>query len=163
MTGRVLGVDPGSVSAAWAVLDEFGQIVAAGDVPVVGDGTKAMISGPLLADIVLRFSPSRAVVERVAAMPKQGIASTFKFGRGLGLIEGVLGGALVPISYVSPMVWKRHFSLAADKEAARQKAIEIWPGSAAVLFSRKRDHGRAEACLIGLWAQRAAVAAGGAP
>jgi hypothetical protein len=101
------------------------------------------------------------VVERVGPMPKQGVSSTFKFGRGLGLVEGVLGGALVPISYVSPAVWNRHFGLAADKEQARQKAIKIWPASAADLFSRKKDHGRAEAALIALWAQRAAAAAGG--
>ena len=159
MSGHLLGIDPGAVSGAWAVLNEIGQIIAAGDLPVVGDGKNAMISGRLFADIVLRYSPSRAVLERVGPMPRQGVSSTFKFGRGVGLIEGVLGGALVPIGYVSPAVWKRHFSLAADKEASRRRAIETWPGSAG-LFARKRDHGRAEAALIALWGQRAALAAG---
>jgi crossover junction endodeoxyribonuclease RuvC len=159
LTGRILGIDPGASAGGWAILDEFGQIVAAGDLPVVGAGAKAMISGPLLANLMLRFAPSRAVVERVGPMPKQGVSSTFKFGRCVGLIEGVLGGSLVLISYVSPTTWKRHFGLAAEKEAARRKVIEIWPASAAELFGRKRDHGRAEACLIALWGQRAAIVA----
>jgi len=120
-----------------------------------------MISGPLLADIVLATSRLVALVERVGPMPKQGLSSTFKFGRGVGLIEGVIGGALVPSGYVVPTVWKRHFGLVADKEAARQKAIELWPASAAELFGRKKDHGRAEAALIALWSQRTTVAAGG--
>jgi crossover junction endodeoxyribonuclease RuvC len=161
MSGRTLGVDPGASAGGWAVLDELGQIVAAGDLPVVGSGTKMIISGPLLAEIVLRYAPSRAVVERVGPMPKQGVSSTFKFGRGVGLVEGVLGGALVPISYVSPVTWKRHFQVGAEKEEARQKAIQLWPAHAAELFSRKRDHGRAEAALIALWGHRAAIAAGG--
>ena len=161
MNGRVLGIDPGAVTGGYAVLDELGHIVAAGDLPVVGSGTKAMVSGPLPANLLLRYVPSRAVIERVGPMPKQGVSSTFRFGRGVGMIEGVLGGAMVPISYVAPTIWKRHFGIGADKDLARQKAIEIWPASAAVLFARKKDHGRAEAALIALWGQRAAVAAGG--
>jgi hypothetical protein len=35
------------------------------------------------------------------------------------------------------------------KDLARSKAIAIWPGEAA-RFARVRDHGRAEACLIGV-------------
>jgi hypothetical protein len=64
------------------------------------------------------------------------------------------GALAVPLLHVAPQTWKRHFNLPAEKEAARQRAIELWPGSAADL-ARKCDHGRAEAALIGLWGVQA--------
>jgi crossover junction endodeoxyribonuclease RuvC len=149
MNGRVLGIDPGATAGGWAVLNELGQIIAAGDLPIVGNGAKAMVSGPLLADLVLRFAPSRAVVERVGPMPKQGVSSTFKFGRGVGLIEGVLGGGLVPISSASPPTRKRR-----DERPSRFGRRRLPSSSVA-----RGDHGRAEAALIALWSQRAALAA----
>lgn len=152
---RILGIDPGGVSGGWAVLDEFGKIISTGELPVAGTGAQRVISGQLFAAVVERFTPARACIERVGPMPKQGTASTFKFGRGLGVVEGVIGGAMIPVDYVSPAVWKRHFGLGADKEQSRQKAIETWPESAALHFARVKDHGRAEASLIALWAARA--------
>jgi crossover junction endodeoxyribonuclease RuvC len=151
---RILGIDPGATVGGWAVLDQYGQIVSAGDVPIAGTGAQRMVSAPLFAAIIDRFAPARAVIERVGPMPRQGVSSMFRFGRGLGVTEGVLGAQSVPISYVSPTVWKRHFGLGRDKEQARQKAIELWPTSAIALFGRRKDHGRAEACLITRWSLR---------
>ena len=162
MSGRILGVDPGGVTGAWAIIDDKGKIIAADDLPVAGVGAQRVISGPLFAATVERFTPSQAVVERVGAMPGQGVSSMFKFGRGLGIVEGVIAASMLPVLYVTPAVWKRHFGLASEKEAARQRAIEIWPESAS-LFSRKRDHGRAEAALIARWGLSARTVAGGKP
>ena len=158
---RIIGIDPGATAGGWAVLDHYGQIVSAGDLPMAGAGAQRMISARLFAAVVERFSPAKAVVERVGPMPGQGVSSMFRFGRGLGVIEGVIGAKMVPVSYVSPTVWKRHFGLGHDKEQSRQKAIELWPASAMMLFGRKKDHGRAEAALIALWGQQVAAAAGG--
>jgi crossover junction endodeoxyribonuclease RuvC len=50
-------------------------------------------------------------------------------------------------------MWKRIVGIPPGKEGAkdraRAEAIRRWPSKAA-LFARKRDDGRAEACLIGL-------------
>jgi len=52
---------------------------------------------------------------------------------------------------VEPSKWKRHFHLqGADKEGARGLVIRLYPG-AHHFFARKKDHGRAEAVLIGLY------------
>jgi Holliday junction resolvasome RuvABC endonuclease subunit len=155
MDGLILGVDPGAASGGWAVLDGQGKLVAAGDLPVAGSGRQRMVSAPLLVAVVERLKPSIAIVERVGPMPRQGVSSTFKFGRGLGIIEGVIGGAMIPVSYVPATVWKKYFHLGRDKEQARQKAIEIWPDAAILHFARKKDRGRAEAALIALWQARA--------
>jgi Holliday junction resolvasome RuvABC endonuclease subunit len=153
---KVVGIDPGIVGG-WAIVTTDGDLLAAGDLPVAGAGAQRMVSGPLLRDIVAEHQPSRAVVEQVSAMPKQGVSSSFKFGRAVGVAEGVMDGMGVSISWVTPGRWKKAMGLGADKEASRQKAIRRWPGMAS-LFARKKDHGRAEAALIALWSIEAGTA-----
>lgn len=63
----------------------------------------------------------------------------------------------IPITYVTPQEWKKRFRLPADKEAARQRAIETWPDKAEEYFRLKKAHGIAEACLIGLFATQIPV------
>jgi hypothetical protein len=59
--------------------------------------------------------------------------------------------AAVPIEIAEPSLWKKHFNLPGkDKEAARQRALELFP-SRHELLARKRDPGRAEAALIALF------------
>ncbi len=74
----------------------------------------------------------------------------FNFGRGYGQIEGVLAALEIPVTLVTPQVWKRSLSVPADKSASRARAAQLWPGLAGT-FSRVRDDGRAEAALIGLY------------
>jgi hypothetical protein len=90
------------------------------------------------------------VVENVHAMPAQGVSSTFKFGRGVGIIHGVAGALRLPITLVTPRQWKSFHSLVADKEQARELAIRKWPEHNRHL-DRKKDADRAEALLIGDW------------
>lgn len=93
-----------------------------------------------------------AVVEQVAAMPKQGLASTFRFGQSDGILRGVI--AALGISYVEvhPVRWKNYFGLKGQgKDAARTLAIRRFP-SVAEQLARKKDGGRADALLLALWA-----------
>ena len=82
---RVLGVDPGAVSGAYALIVEIrGGVVdpIADDIPIVD----RQVNAAEWSRIVARLKPDVAVVEQVGSMPKQGVASTFKFGMGCGLI-----------------------------------------------------------------------------
>jgi crossover junction endodeoxyribonuclease RuvC len=88
-----------------------------------------------------------AVVERVSSMPKQGVASTFKFGMAVGIIHGVLLTCEIPMHLVTPGVWKKHFNLGPDKEQARALAKRLYPD--VLGMDRKMDAGRAEALLLG--------------
>lgn len=154
-----LGIDPG-INGAWAVIDSIGQIVAAGDLPTAGDSTQRMVSAALFGAIVRQYGPRVAVIERVGARPGEGGTSLFRFGRACGILEGVVASRGIPLAFVTPGVWKRHFNLSTDKEASRQRAIETWPSHAADFFPRKKDHQRAEAALLALWRVRAANLAG---
>lgn len=141
----ILGIDPG-LSGAWAILAEDGSITA-DDLPVAGSA----IDIPSFAKIIRDRAPKFAVVEDVHSMPKQGVASTFKFGCAHGAVLGVILGQGIQTHMVAPTRWKKHFRLSADKEASRALAIRMWP--TAGCFGRKKDHGRAEAALIALWAR----------
>ena len=90
------------------------------------------------------------VIEAVHAMPKQGVSSSFNFGYGAGLLEGICAALNYPIDLIPPATWKRGAGLPADKGACRQLAARYWPG-AAHMFSRVKDDGRAEAALMARW------------
>jgi Holliday junction resolvasome RuvABC endonuclease subunit len=143
----IIGIDPGSVSAAYAVLDSEGAIVDVGDVPVVD----RMVDGSEFARIVGRLRPREAIVELVSAMPRQGVTSSFRFGMGCGILRGVLLAAGVPLYQVPATKWKKYFRLDNDAEKSRAMAIRIWP--TCEKLSRKKDHGRAEALLLARYHQ----------
>jgi crossover junction endodeoxyribonuclease RuvC len=137
-----MGVDPGAVSAAYALLDTNGNRAIVDDVPVLDK----MVNAAEFARLVRKLRPSVAIVELVGSMPGQGVASTFKFGKGCGMLQGVLAALEIPLMQVTPAKWKRAFGLTSDKEKARAFAIRTFP--AVEGLSRKRDAGRAEALLL---------------
>ncbi len=139
----ILGIDPGISGAIAFFYTEAPTRVIVEDVPVVA----GEISGRLLAERIKTLKPDIAMIERVGAMPKQGVSSTFNFGVSFGQVRGVVSAFDIQIHLVAPAKWKRHFNLSSDKEEARSKAISIFPPCAAS-FARKKDHGRAEAALL---------------
>jgi hypothetical protein len=150
MSTLTVGVDPG-LSGAIAYVSPSGDLVDVADMPVVG----GQVSAHLLATLdAWESCPGccfgTVVIEDVHAMPKQGVTSSFNFGRSKGVVEGVFAGAGRPIEYVSPATWKRALHLSKDKGASRRRAIELWPDHSDK-FKRAKDDGRAEAALIALW------------
>jgi len=150
----VAGIDPGLSGGLAFYFPAAPARVAAEDLPVA-DGN---IDAANLAARIAQMRPDFAIVERVGAMPKQGVASTFRFGAAYGAVLGCLAACSVPVQLVAPSVWKRHFRLGADKEESRALAIRLFP-ACATQFSRKRDHSRAEASLLALFGARESAAA----
>ena len=146
---RVIAFDPG-LNGAWAVLDASG-LVALGDMPAHGDGAQRRVSGALIRALIDAHEPSLAVVEAVSARPGQGVSSMFRFGRAVGVVDGVLGACGLPVRYAAPTTWKRAMSVTADKNSARARAVEMFPGRARE-FERVKDADRAEAALIARYA-----------
>ena len=138
----ILGIDPGAVSGAYAMLRPDGSGWP-DDLPVVN----GQVDAAALSLIVHENHVDTAVVELVSSMPKQGVASTFKFGVAYGIIRGVLAANGVPTVFVTPSKWKGHFRLDRDKEKSRALAIQRFPDMAS-RFSLKRHQNRAEALLI---------------
>jgi crossover junction endodeoxyribonuclease RuvC len=142
----ILGIDPGVTGAVAFYFPEAPSRIAVDDVPVAG----GEISAPHLASLIRLYSPSMAVIEKVNAFPGQGVSSVFNFGRSYGDVRGVVGALNIPLHFVSPQKWKKHFNLSSDKDMSRMLAIRMFP-SVAEHFKLKRHHGRAEAALIALY------------
>lgn len=148
----ILGIDPGA-SGALAWFSPEGHLVDVADMPTIKVRGKTRVDAQSLGDMISARKPDTIVVEGVHSMPRQGVASSFAFGYSAGLIEGVAAGAAIPCQIIDSAQWKRKAGVPADKSAARQMAIRLWPGAAAK-FSRVKDDGRAEACLLGHWYAR---------
>ena len=136
----ILGIDPG-ITGGIAALYLDGRIEAF-DIPTA-DGS---VDVDALVRRIREHVPRLAIIERASAMPKQGVASTFKFGTAYGALLAVTALCEIPTHLVSPRKWKTHFALDSDKEKSRALAIRLWPGCG--FFSRVKDHGRAEAALL---------------
>jgi hypothetical protein len=142
----ILGIDPGVSGAIAFYTPQHPALVSVEDVPTAGDH----IDAATLADRIQQMRPAVAVIELVGAMPGQGVSSMFKFGRSFGTAIGVVQALDIPLHFVTPGKWKKHFRLSADKDAARALALRLWPDCAPNL-ARKKDAGRAEAALIARW------------
>jgi crossover junction endodeoxyribonuclease RuvC len=137
----IMGIDPG-MSGAIAFFYPEQDRVAVYDMPSANN----VVSGAEVARIVNAYAPKQAIIEAVHAMPGQGVSSTFKFGQSYGIAIGAVSACMIPLHFVTPQRWKKHYRLGADKDEGRARAISLWP--ACQHFARKKDHGRAEAALL---------------
>lgn len=97
-----------------------------------------------------------ACVEKVGAMPGQGVTSMFSFGKSAGYIEGVLTALGIPYQLVMPRRWKGEFGLNGKKENSIEVCKRLFPDVElrASNRCRKDSDGMAEALLIALYAKR---------
>jgi len=147
----VIGVDPGSVSAAYAIIVRGPSRAAfVADMPVAAKMVQATAWAQTLKEHLKPFGQVDAVIELVNAMPKQGVSSSFNFGKGCGMVEGVLAALEIRTHLVSPLRWKKALNLSSDADASRDLASRLYP-SVAKFLDKKRDHNKAEALLMAHW------------
>jgi crossover junction endodeoxyribonuclease RuvC len=150
---KVLGIDPGVRGGLAIVEIDNGaapRVIDAIDIPVTGVGAKERVDVLAIRTWIQAHTPDHAAIERAQAMPKQGASSGFKYGRAVGALEAVLACCEIPMTIIEPTAWKKFHQLrGSDKEAGRQRALQLFPAAHA-LFARKKDHGRGEAALIAL-------------
>ena len=148
----IIGVDPG-ITGAISILENK-KVIEVYDTPTMIDGkkNKRQVNGShltnIIKEIILLKKETIVVVEHVNAMPGQGVTSMFNFGQSFGVIKGICAALSLPIYFVRPTKWKKHFNLIkTNKEASRTKVIEIYPEISGKL-SRKKDSNKADAILI---------------
>ena len=149
---RILGIDPG-LSGAIAILEDK-KVVGIFDMPVMAEGkkNKRQLNSAQLVNIIKENignnDETAVVVEQVNAMPGQGVTSMFNFGQTFGAIKGVCAALELPIFFVRPSKWKKHFELInSSKDSSRTKAIEMYPYLSNQL-SKKKDVNKSDAILI---------------
>ena len=151
----IIGIDPG-ISGAISVVENK-KILDVYDTPTMIDGkkNKKQINSAQVSNIFKeRLNSGKdvvVVVEHVNAMPGQGVTSMFNFGQSFGVIKGICAALNLPIHFVRPTKWKKHFNLIkTNKDASRTKVIEVYPEISSKLH-RKKDSNRADAILIALY------------
>tara|TARA_B100001996_G_C18502930_1_gene532186 strand:- start:220 stop:714 length:495 start_codon:yes stop_codon:yes gene_type:complete len=149
---KIIGIDPG-LNGAIAVLQN-NKVIQIHDIPVMTDGKKnkrQLNSAQLVKLLKDNFhdeADTVVVVEQVNAMPGQGVTSMFNFGQTFGAIKGICAALNLPIFFVRPAKWKKHFDLInSSKDASRTKAIEMYP-SISDQLSKKKDVNKSDAILI---------------
>jgi len=149
---KIIGIDPG-LSGGIAVL-ENNKVEEVYDMPVMPEGkkNKRQLNSAqlvkLLKNNIQDKEKTAVVVEQVNAMPGQGVTSMFNFGQTFGAIKGVCAALGLPIFFVRPSKWKKHFELInSSKDSSRTKAIEMYPALSNDL-AKKKDVNKSDAILI---------------
>lgn len=143
---RVIGIDPGATGAI--VLLENGEPIEWTEMPIVKIGSATRVNAAALTDFIASCCCEHVYVESVHSMPKQGVASSFNFGHSTGTVMGVLGAMGLPHTLVTPQAWKKSVGLiGTDKDAARARAIQLWP-KWADLHKKGKGQALADAALI---------------
>ncbi|EBQ8804513.1 TPA: crossover junction endodeoxyribonuclease RuvC [Salmonella enterica subsp. enterica serovar Kisangani] len=143
----VLGIDPGC-SGSLVLITEQGGYIGHLAMPTIKVGTKARVNGAAVAAWIRQYGITHAYLEQVGAMPGQGTASMFTFGHAAGVVEGILQGLNIPYTLVTPQSWKKSAGLiGSDKDAARSRAIQLYPELRA-LDAKAKGQAIADALLI---------------
>lgn len=160
----VIGIDPGQQGAIALVRCDLGDSFIH-DMPIldrqidIAELSKIVIPWRKAYDLKL------AIVEDLIAMPHQSSTTTLSMGINFGRLKCCIEMLEVPISTVTPSVWKRKmFGLkktGADKKAIKETAIcrarEYFPHHKDALLKSK--DGRSEALLLAEYARRLIVGA----
>lgn len=141
-----LGIDPG-FSGAWGMVNHHGQYVACGDML---NNDRHILSGLVVEEInkARQGDDMEVVIELVSSMPKQGVASTFKFGMAFGATIAIAERINCPFHMITARQWKKALGLTSDKQDSLLMARKLWKDAP---LSRKKDNGRAEALLLAEW------------
>lgn len=139
-----IGVDPGkSGGIAW-----------------IQDGRKSTVaySDEALLNLCRQAGGEECIccLEKVSAMPKQGVTSMFNFGVSFGFIKGVLTAFEMPYQEIPPQKWKKEYSLNSDKQNSIAVCKKLFPDVNLKRTDKCRvDHdGMAEALLMAEYARR---------
>ncbi len=150
----IIAIDPGINGAI--CFFENGEVKDVLEMPTMAEGkkNKRQVNGhQMYNELSYRIKKYNiqninVVVEQVSAMPGQGVTSMFNFGQSFGVIKGICAAMQLPIFFVRPAKWKKHFNLIkTHKDASRTKVIQVYPEISNKL-SRKKDSNKADAILI---------------
>lgn len=108
-----------------------------------------------IADWLAEHDDAVAYIEKVHSMPKQGVASSFTFGRGFGVLIGALAALRIRYEFVTPQTWQKAMGCMSkgDKNVTKAAAQRLFP-------QVKVTHAIADALLIAEYGRRTEAARG---
>ena len=148
MQGKKVGaVDPGLKGAI--AITQDGKYVSHWKTPIIRNGTKSVLD---LTEIVRIFEMNDVdvvIIEKVHAMPKQGVTSSFTFGEGYGSIKGILAALAIPYIEVIPQAWQKVMFAGVSRDLGKKRSIykvsQLFPSLT------RLDDGSADAICMSLY------------
>lgn len=142
----IIGIDPGA-SGGIASLQPGQPTDGAPEIETL----KLTVTERDVSDFlgVRAYAHAYAYIERVHSMPKQGVASSFKFGVSYGFLRGLLIGLEIPFEEVTPQRWQKAMGCLThgDKNVSKARAQQLFPGI-------KITHAIADSLLIAEYGRR---------
>lgn len=153
--GLIIGFDPGLKGGMASV--RKGDAEAFCRMPVVKNGTKSILD---LNEIALRLRDNASqidliVIEKVHAMPKQGVTSVFTFGEGYGSIKGIAAGLAIPLIEVTPQRWMKDILNGIPLDLGKKRSLAYCKARYPNLG--KITDGESDAICIALWGEQSAM------
>jgi hypothetical protein len=143
-----IGLDPGQ-SGGIARLIYQGSILVDTQAIPLKDKTERDIYEIIDEFAFVNDHNTHAVLEQVNSMPKQGVSSSFKFGRNYGMLEMVLVCTHIPYQLVRPAIWQGLLKCRSggDKNVTKKAAQQLFP-------KVKITHAIADALLLAEYCRR---------
>lgn len=125
---EILGIDPGQNGGIAVIVD--GELIECVAMPITEH------------DIGLFFEKHKdakvAFLEQVHSMPKQGVASTFKFGRNYGFLRGLLVANKIVFLDVTPNEWQKTLRINAIRNESKVQHKNRLKGLAQQMFPKHK-------------------------
>ena len=144
------GVDIG-LKGGIAFIGATGDTMAVYRMPVTSYSGKSVLDLYEITRIIEKFDIQLAAVERVGAMPGQGVVSMFSFGQSYGAILGILAALAVPVELVPPKTWQASILQGFPADLKKKRAV-AWAKSRYPDWQKPTD-GEADAVAIAKYAQ----------
>ena len=134
---KAMGIDPGAKGGIALLNSETNEQYAI---------AMPMIAGELdyrgVANTILSHAPDIIIIEKVHAMPQQGVVSMFNFGKNYGALLALISTLGSAYLTVTPQTWKKVVlaGTAKDKDAAIQFCYQRYPQLNLVLPRCRTSH-----------------------
>jgi hypothetical protein len=125
----IISIDPGINGAI--CFFENGEVKDVLEMPTMAEGkkNKRQVNGrQMYNELSTRIKAYKTeninvIVEQVSAMPGQGVTSMFNFGQSFGVIKGICAAMQLPIFFVRPTKWKKHFELIIHRKMQAEQKL----------------------------------------
>lgn len=146
----ILAIDPG-ISGCLVLLNDKNTYIEHLFMPSTKIGKRNRVNGAAIQRWLIDWDIGHCFIEAVHSMPGQGVSSSFSFGHSAGVVEGIVTGSQIPMTLITPQAWKKWAGLSGqDKDAARARAIQLFPGIKD-LDTKVKGQALADALLIGAY------------
>jgi crossover junction endodeoxyribonuclease RuvC len=146
-----IGIDPGK-TGGYSVFNDVGDCIASGALPIVGDELDILsLLAVLKSHAIGRVS---VAIEKVGAMPGQGVSSMFKFGKTTGMLIGAIMAMGWSLNSPVPVKWQKETcgQTHGDKDVTASWVMRMFPNVQIVPpRCRKYHEGIVDAVGIGYW------------